>query len=144
MKNFRLLKNTIKENEGFRDSPYFDQLGHLTIGYGHLVRPSERFNLNQKYAKISLEKLFEKDFNNALNDYNKNYKKFKYNNRVSNVLIEMIFQVGISKQKKFKKMNEYIQQNKLYMAAYEMKNSLWYSQTPKRINKLIDTLLQKK
>lgn len=30
----------IKEFEGFRAAPYFDQGGKLTIGYGHLIRSS--------------------------------------------------------------------------------------------------------
>jgi lysozyme len=33
----------IKRFEGLRQAPYRDAAGHLTIGYGHLIRPGERF-----------------------------------------------------------------------------------------------------
>ena len=56
----------------------------------------------------------------------------------------MIFQLGIKKQKKFKKMNKHIKNNDLFMAALEMKNSLWYIQTPKRVDELINILLEHK
>ena len=56
----------------------------------------------------------------------------------------MIFQLGIQKQKKFIKMMKYLKAKKLFMAAFEMKNSLWYYQTPKRVDGLIDILLKKK
>ena len=41
-------------------------------------------------------------------------------------------------------MNSYIEKDKFFMAAFEMKNSLWYKQTPKRVEELIDVLLEKK
>ena len=56
----------------------------------------------------------------------------------------MIFQLGIEGQQKFKKMNCYIKKKEFFMAALEMKNSLWYSQTPNRVEGLIRTLLKKK
>ena len=55
----------------------------------------------------------------------------------------MIFQLGIKKQKEFVKMNKHIQNNDMFLAALEMKNSLWYKQTPKRVDGLISLLLKK-
>jgi len=37
-----LLKKRIKKNEGFSLKPYKDQLGFITIGFGHLVLPKEK------------------------------------------------------------------------------------------------------
>ena len=144
LKNFELLKKRIQKSEGFKNKPYFDQLGNSTIGYGHLIKSVEKHTLNKKQPKNYLTSIFEKDFKIAHNNYNKNYKKFNYNKNISEVLIEMIFQLGINKQKKFKKMNKHIKQNNLFMAALEMKNSLWYAQTPKRVNRLTKILLHKK
>ena len=39
---------------------YKDQTGNLTIGYGHLIKPSERFIHKKKYSKEVLNKLFHK------------------------------------------------------------------------------------
>ena len=55
----------------------------------------------------------------------------------------MIFQLGIKKQKKFFKMNKHIKNNNMFLATLEMKNSLWYKQTPKRVDGLIKLLLKK-
>lgn len=144
LKNYKNLIERIKKNEGFRVSAYKDILGFKTIGYGHLIKSNEEFLLNKKFNRTYLTKLFNQDFNKSINDYLKYYKDKKHNQRTKNVIIEMIFQLGIYKQRKFVKMNKYIEKKQFFMAALEMKNSLWYKQTPKRVNLLINILLQKK
>ena len=72
-----------------------------------------------------------------MNQFHKHYKKFNFSKNVEEVLIEMIFQLGIKNQKKFIKMNKYIKQNNFFMASLEMINSLWYKQTPKRVRQLV-------
>ena len=42
------LKKRIKLNEGFSSKPYKDQLGYLTIGYGHLILSNENILLKKK------------------------------------------------------------------------------------------------
>ena len=54
----------------------------------------------------------------------------------------MIFQLGIKKQKKFKKMITSLKRKEFYMASLEMMNSLWYKQTPKRVDSLIKILIK--
>ena len=103
---------------------------------------SEKELLNSSFPKIFLLNLFYVDFKKALTDYERFYKKQNHQQHVTEVLIEMIFQIGINKQKKFIKMNKHIKNNHLFMAALEMKNSLWYTQTPKRVDGLINILLK--
>ena len=142
LKNYNFLKKRIKKNEGYRESPYLDKLGFATIGYGHLIKNNEKNIYNKKCNTGLLNKLFNLDFNKALNQYNTKYKNQNYSKNIEEVLIEMIFQLGIKRQKKFIKMNNYIKKKELYMACFEMKNSLWYQQTPKRVDGLINTLLK--
>ena len=97
-----------------------------------------------KFKKKFLIKIFNKDFDKALKDYKKTYKKYNYSKQINELLIEMIFQLGLKKQKKFIKMNKYLKKQKIFMAALEMKNSLWYYQTPKRVDGLINILLKQK
>ena len=87
--------------------------------------------------------MFDKDFRTALTAYKKNFNYKKHSKDTKEVLIEMIYQLGIKKQKKFVKMNKHLQNNNMFLAALEMKNSLWYKQTPKRVNGLINHLLKK-
>ena len=141
MNKFIKLKNRIKKHEGFRNKVYCDQLGNPTIGYGHLIKKSENFLLKKKYLKKYLNNFFEKDFILAVINFNKYYKKTKLSKNLKEVLIEMIFQLGIKKFLKFKKFNKFIKQNLLYLAALEMMDSLWYLQTPNRVEALIKILL---
>ena len=143
MEKFLSLKKKIKKNEGFRNRPYLDSLGHPTIGYGHLITNKEKKTLKGKFSKKFLLKLFDKDFKKALTDYKKNFNHKKHSKNTKEVLIEMIFQLGIKKQQKFLKFNNHIQKNNMFLAALEMMNSLWYKQTPKRVDGLIKLLLKK-
>ena len=138
------LKKRIKKNEGYRNCIYLDQLGYPTIGYGHLVKKNEKFVIKKKYTKKYLENLFEQDFNKALKDFHKNYNVKKISTPTKEILIEMIFQLGIKGTLKFKKFNKHISKNKVYLAALEMKKSLWYLQTPKRVDFLISVLIGNK
>ena len=143
MKKYKQLKERIKRNEGFRSSAYVDILGFTTIGYGHLITSKEKKLLTNSFSKYFLLGVFEYDFNKALAGYYNNYKKKNIKKEVREVLIEMIFQMGEKRQKKFIKMNKFLEKNNLFMAALEMKNSLWYAQTPKRVDSLIEILLKK-
>jgi GH24 family phage-related lysozyme (muramidase) len=144
LNKYTALKNRIKKNEGFRLSVYRDSLGFNTIGYGHLIKKNEKHFFKNKFKKTELLKVFNKDFENALQGYEGFYKNEKHNKNIKEVLIEMIFQLGIKKQIKFIKMNHYIKKNLIFMAALEMKKSLWYLQTPKRVDGLIKILLKQK
>ncbi len=143
MDNFKELKNRIKRNEGFRSTAYKDSLGFLTIGYGHLIKKNEKKYLNKKFSKKHLSEVFNKDFQRALNEFKKNYKTNKFPKKTKEVFIEMIFQLGIQKHKKFYKMIKHIKNKNIFMAALEMKNSLWNKQTPKRVDILTKILLNK-
>ena len=79
LNNLRYLKliKRIKKNEGFSSIPYKDQLGFLTIGYGHLILSEEKYLIETKPTKTKLEKLFIQDFKNAVKDYKKYLKLSK-------------------------------------------------------------------
>ena len=143
MEKFLSLKKKIKKNEGFSNEPYLDSLGHPTSGDGHLITKKETKIFKAKFSKKFLSNLFDKDFRTALTAYKKNFNYKKHSKNTKEVLIEMIFQLGIKKQKKFVKMNKHMQNNDMFLAALEMKNSLWYKQTPKRLDGLINLLLKK-
>ena len=141
--NYKNLKKRIKKNEGFSLKPYKDQLGFLTIGYGHLILSAEK-NLKEKITKKKkLEEIFNNDFNMSLNDFNKFLKPLTKKQKDSELLIEMVFQMGIIKVLGFKKLLYNIRKTNKYMVCFEMMNSLWYTQTPNRVKKLIIKFLYK-
>lgn len=142
LSKFSQLKSRIKKHEGYSNQTYYDQVGKLTIGFGHLIKKREKFLHQKKYSKKYLNKLFENDFNSALSDFNKNYKAKGLSKKLQEVLLEMIFQLGIKNCLKFKKFNHSLRKKLPHMVALEMLNSRWYVQTPKRVEKLINLLLE--
>lgn len=139
--NFSKLCIRIKKNEGYSNKPYKDQLGYYTIGYGHLIKKNENFLFKKTQSKNFFNKIFLKDLNKATQNFKRHYNIKKIPNNVQEVIIEMIFQLGIKKVLKFYKFNKYIKNNQFYMAALEMIDSRWYTQTPTRTNLLITTML---
>ena len=135
------LKERIKSNEGFSSKPYKDQLGYLTIGYGHLILSNEKFLLKKQIHKKALEEIFEKDFKKALSDFNNTFKSLTLNKKESELLIEMIFQLGIKGCLKFKNLIKNIKKRNKHLVCFDMMDSLWYKQTPNRVKTLIKTFL---
>mgnify|MGYP001357505481 FL=1 len=131
------VKERIKEHEGFRDTVYLDSLGKRTVGYGHLC-VEDHWEDGKKYDKEYLDEIFDKDFQNAAdqcedlcNDYELDLPE-----TITDVLIEMIFQLGIGNVMKFKKMIAALQEKDFETASLEMLDSRWASQTPSRAEKL--------
>ena len=141
--NFSRISNRIKKNEGYRCGAYKDQLGNLSIGYGHLITAKEKNFFKQKSSKRFLLKIFYVDLKKAISDFKKNYDYNNLSDSIQEVIIEMIFQLGIKKVLKFKKFYYFIKNKQLYLASLEMIKSRWYQQTPRRVNRLIAILLKK-
>lgn len=135
------LRIRIKKNEGYCNKPYKDQLGNLTIGYGHLIKKSEDFSSIKKRSRKFLNKIFFTDLDKAISDFKKNYDVTKIPKHIQEVVVEMIFQLGINNVIKFNKFNKHIANKEFFMAALEMVNSRWYKQTPKRADLLIKLML---
>ena len=140
--HYRELKKRIKKNEGFSLKPYKDQLGYLTIGYGHLILPNETYLLKNKTNKLQLNSIFEQDFERALGDYKRFIKQKHHNRKDKELLIEMTYQMGAKRVLKFKKLISNMQKNKKHLVCFEMMDSLWYTQTPNRVKNLIRAFLK--
>ena len=136
------LKKRIKQNEGFSLKPYKDQLGFLTIGYGHLILDNEKYLLKKKTYKKELEKIFVQDFNRSLNNFNQHLKFFTSNKKEAELLIEMVFQLGTKGVFGFKNLLQNMNKGNRYLVCFEMMNSLWYKQTPKRVKILVSFFLR--
>jgi len=141
--HYRELKKRIKKNEGFSLKPYKDQLGHLTIGYGHLILPNETYLLKNKTTKLQLNSIFDQDFERALGEYKRFIKQKHHNRKDKELLIEMTYQMGAKRVLKFKKLISNMQKNKKHLVCFEMMDSLWYTQTPNRVKNLIRAFLKK-
>lgn len=130
------LKTQIKEHEGFVSRVYKDSLGKRTIGYGHLCVEPEQWDDEKEYTKEELELVFDKDFDEALKNAESLIGDRPVNFIAKQVLIEMVFQLGIGGVGKFKKMWSALDNEDYGEASFQMMDSLWAKQTPKRAEKL--------
>ena len=142
VRHLSLIKR-IKKNEGFSSTPYKDQLGFLTIGYGHLILPNEKHLIKNKLSKDKLEKIFIQDFQKTIKDYEKYLKKKASNKKDEELLIEMVFQIGAKGVLGFKRLLNNMRKKNKHLVCFEMMNSLWYNQTPNRVKQLIKIFLKK-
>ncbi len=134
------IKQRIKEHEGFRDTVYSDSLGFATIGYGHLVLPTDNFVEGVAYDKETLEEVFDNDFKIAVDSARDLLRNIEHNYIIFGVLVEMCFQLGKPKVSKFNKMFIALKEKNLDKASDEMINSRWHKQTPKRCESLANIM----
>jgi len=134
------LKARIKKHEGYRDTIYKDSLGFSTIGYGHLVLQTDRYEKGVTYRKKDLEKVFDTDFNTAKSNANQLIEGLPIHHKAKCVIIEMVFQLGMGGVSKFKKMWKALKQNNYQIASEEMLDSRWAKQTPKRAEELSNVM----
>ena len=139
--SFYNLKKRIKKNEGYSKKPYKDQLNFYTIGYGHLIKKSEKIYFNKSFKKKHFDNVFSSDFERAVEEYKNIFFKENHTKSEKELLIEMIFQLGSKGVVKFRKMLFFLNKKQKYMAALEMLDSLWYQQTPQRVKNLIKNYL---
>ena len=139
--NIGKIKEEIKEEEGYRNSMYRDHLGFSTIGYGHLVLPTDKFKEGIKYSQKELEKVFDYDFAIAKQDAESLIKDLDVPEEVTEILLHMCFQLGKPKVMKFKKMFAALQKKDFVTAGFEMEDSLWCKKhTPARALRLSEKL----
>jgi lysozyme len=133
------LKNKIKEHEGFRSKVYLDSMDppNRTVGYGHLC-VEDFWEDDKEYDKEFLEEIFEKDFQNAVDNAEDicNEYDLDITPTATEVLIEMVYQLGIGNVKKFKRMIAALKEQDYETASIEMLDSKWAEQTPSRAEEL--------
>jgi lysozyme len=133
---FEDVKERIKQHEGFNNRVYKDSLGKKTIGYGHLVLPTDSFKDSEYYETSVLNDLFEQDFQNALDQAQKLLDGYNLPDKAIGVVVEMIFQLGIGGVSKFKMMLTALMAQDYDNAANQMLRSEWHEQSPKRCEEL--------
>jgi lysozyme len=117
-------------NEGLRLKAYLCTEGKITIGVGR--------NLEDK-GVTEAEALFllRNDIDECVNDLEKIFENFSgLDSDRRMVLVDMRFNLGPRKFRKFKRMIRAVNQRDFDRAAEEMKNSKWYAQVGVRSKRL--------
>lgn len=150
--NREALLSSIERHEGFRDAPYRDSLGLLTIGIGRCLetnplKPAEyRHLIDRGLLTLVLKHegatwLVENQVDALIGELSSEFGFWPALPAVAQeVLIEMAFQVGVSRIMGFKKMLAALAKHDYKEAAAAGLDSKWRLQTPKRAEELMTRL----
>ncbi len=136
--NLDNLKSQIKSHEGFESRVYKCTNGFDTIGYGFAIKD---LFMHEDVADLILEYKIRDILSRieANNDWNEWF--WEKPQAVKEVLINMIFQIGYSGVRKFKKTINYIKNDNYLDASEEMLDSKWArSDSPNRAKELSEIL----
>lgn len=138
-----LLEN-IKAHEGFRDHIYKDSVGKPTVGYGFLVAvlSPDELKLNGGKAEPMSKEVAEKILNLKVARLRKRVPEClpwlaSKPQSVQDTILEMAYQLDIAKLLGFKYTLQCIEAGNYAQAAKNLRASLLYRQTPKRVEDYI-------
>jgi lysozyme len=138
--NLEQLSAEIEADEGCVLEVYLDHLGFPTVGVGHLVLESDEEWNKPVGTKVSLERvrvLLRDDLVRTASDCGKLYNDFsKLPEEAQLIIANMMFNMGLPRLSKFKKMKEAVDQRRWNEAAAQMKDSKWYRQVTNRAERL--------
>lgn len=119
----------IKLDEGFRGKPYLDTVGKTTIGYGRNLDDNPL--IESEAGILLLNDLWKCEIEAKTLSYYQDLSQYK-----KNIIINMIFNLGFTRFKGFKKMNKALECFDYATAAIEMLDSKWARQVGKRAQRL--------
>jgi len=146
------IKDSLREHEGYRHTAYYDTRGNPTIGIGFNLMKNgakpriESLGLNYKDVlnkEVSLtdeqiNTLFEYDLLIATSDAISFLPNLvEQPDEVKIVIIDMVFNMGLTRLNKFKRFRQALFDEKYGTAVIEMKDSKWYHQVGNRSKNLV-------
>jgi lysozyme len=144
----------ISLNEGVKPKVYKDSKGHRTIGVGFNLEDAgnrnilkkEGIDINEIFKGKELDDdeiktLYNYSLTQAFNDAQKFDKGFaKRPEKVKKAIVDMSFNLGLTRLNKFKKMREGLEVDDYSKAADEMVDSEWYKQIKSRGPRTVDLM----
>lgn len=133
MIDIELLKHELKRDEGIRNKPYYDTAGKLSIGIGR--------NLTDNgISDGEIDLLLKNDINRTIFELQRfNWFTYLSPNRRRGV-INMCFNLGLTRFKKFKKMIKALEVGNFDRAALEVLDSKAARQLPERYGRIANAI----
>ena len=131
--NDNAIKTMIQGHEGYEDHIYLDTEEKPTCGWGHLLA------IGTKVPGAAAQAFFNQDFQVALADFLSLVRQLSLalDSVRRAVLIDMLFNMGLTRVRRFVLMIEALHVEDYELAAEEMINSRWYRQTKTRAKDLV-------
>lgn len=132
------LSQQLVKSEGLKLKPYKCTSGKLTIGVG---RNLEARGISKQEAFVLLD--------NDIAYFRKQCEKYvacfkKLSPQRQNILIDMMFNLGVTGILRFKNMLKYLEKEDFVSAAKEMIDSEWYRQVGSRSARLVKMMVENK
>ena len=145
--NLEILRQEIESDEGCKYETYHCSEGHLTGGIGHLITEWDEEiyagPIGTVIPEQQVKDWFERDVHIAVNDCISIFDNFdNLPEDAQHVFINMAFQLGGPRLRKFKKMIAAVNDGDWDEAAAQMEDSRWYKQTTNRATRLIDRIIR--
>ena len=134
MKDLNNLKEMIAKHEGYEPRVYKCTNGYDTIGYGFAIKD---LYMDKEVSDLILDQKIQEMLKRILSDKDWGEWFSEKPQHIQEVLINMIFQIGFSGVKKFRKTIQYIKDDNFLLASEEMLDSKWAkSDSPNRAKEL--------
>ena len=140
--NMDRLLESVKKHEGYRNKVYLDTLGKRTVGVGHLC-VEDFWEDDKEYEESFLMEILQKDLQQAIRGARSLMEEHScadIDEKAEELLIEMVFQLGMTGVSKFKNMWKALSELNYVGASYEMLDSRWAKQTPNRAKAMAKTM----
>lgn len=139
------LKAELIIDEGKVNKIYTCSAKKPTFGVGHMILPSDPehgLSIGTPVSEDRVNEVFSVDVKNTLADCRRLYPGFNdFPTELKLILGNMMFNLGASRLKGFRRMNSAIMEKDYKTAADEMINSKWHRQLPRRSTRLHDRMV---
>jgi GH24 family phage-related lysozyme (muramidase) len=143
--NVDRIQKQLEIDEGVKYAIYIDHLGYPTFGVGHRITREDKEYWEPIGTAVSEKRVraaFEKDLCTAIGDceaiYGEGFSGWPRD--VHEVLVNMMFNMGRTRMRKFKKMKAALIKEDWKEAAKEGRDSRWHKQVPNRAERLMTKL----
>ena len=134
------LRQQLIIDEGVKYEVYLDHLSLKTCGIGHYIRQDEpEFDLEvgTQITEDRCTELFEEDIKSVMKDCKKVFEDWDdMDDELKQICCNMMFNLGLPRFSRFRKMINNIINKDYKKAAEEMRDSRWYRQVTNRAERL--------
>jgi lysozyme len=138
------IERMIASDEGKKLIAYLDTKGILTVGIGHNLAADpalgilgRTLRLGQAITDSECSLLFRRDLGNVMEDLDKITNYAKLDTKYQFILINMCFNMGITRLLKFKGMIKYMRANMTDGVVSSIKGSAYAKQLPNRSARMV-------
>jgi len=139
------LRHELERDEGVKYEIYRDSEGYPTLGIGHLITPEDPEYgepIGTPVSADTVERYYQQDVQEKIDDTRVLFPKFdSFPHDLKLILVNMMFNLGMTRLRKFKRMRAAIDARDWDRAATEMLDSKYARQVKGRANRLASRMV---